>query len=121
MAENTTQLTPGPWGVPDEGTHEGRVRVSAGRPGEWNGMVADCDAGNYARSQSEGLANARLIAAAPDLLAAVREILGPLATIPMGKGGTPSEQVPQKANLRVSDASIQRARAAIARATRGEP
>lgn len=60
--------TPGPWGVPDTGTQLGYVTISKGTPGSWQGIVAQADAGNYARGQSEGLANACLIAAAPELL-----------------------------------------------------
>lgn len=66
--------TPGPWGVPDTGTALGYVGVSAGDQFRWKGMIAQCDAGNYVRSQQEGLANAYLIAAAPDLLEALTVI-----------------------------------------------
>lgn len=66
--------TPGPWGIPDVGTATGRVMISQGGPhSNWKGMIAEADAGGYARSQSEGLANAKLIAAAPILLQFLRE------------------------------------------------
>lgn len=74
-----TKSTPGPWNVPDFGHCP--VLVSAGSAGSWDGMIASVDAGDYARSRDEGQANARLIAAAPDLLALALQIvtrLGPL-------------------------------------------
>ena len=64
--------TPGPWGMPDSG--QGRIS-KVGVNGGWDGMVATADCGDYARSRSEGLANARLIAATPDLLAALQAIV----------------------------------------------
>lgn len=67
--------TPGPIGIPDTGTGLGYITVSAGSSLEgWNGLIAQVDAGNYARSQDEGLANARRLVlcwnAHDDLLAA---------------------------------------------------
>lgn len=41
----------------------------------WDGMIANVDAGCYARSEAEGIANATLIAAAPDMFYALRETL----------------------------------------------
>lgn len=67
--------TPGPWGVPDSGTSSGSVLISQGSPAGWTGAIAWADAGNYARGQQEGLANAHLIAAAPDLAALVERYL----------------------------------------------
>ena len=60
--------TPGPWAMPDSG--KGRIS-KVGANGGWDGLIATADCGDYARSKSEGLANARLIAAAPDLLEAL--------------------------------------------------
>ena len=52
--------TPEPWGIPDVGTDKGYVLVSAGGPQtNWNGMIASFDAGNMARSGTEGLENAK--------------------------------------------------------------
>lgn len=65
------RFTPGPWEISGS-SFGGRVLVYEGTPGDAKGMVATCDAGNYSRSRAEGEANARLIAAAPDLLAALR-------------------------------------------------
>lgn len=67
---SNTQHTPGPWAMPDSG--QGRIS-KVGANGGWGGMIATADCGDYARSRAEGLANARLIAAAPDLLELLRE------------------------------------------------
>lgn len=56
--------TPGPWHV----SNEGRLLV---RDDEWFGIVAD-SIGYY--GEDEELANARLIAAAPELLSALQGI-----------------------------------------------
>ena len=64
--------TPGPWAMPDSG--QGRIS-KVGVNGGWDGMIATADCGDYARSRSEGLANARLIAAAPELLEALKDML----------------------------------------------
>lgn len=63
--------TPGPWAMPDSG--KGRIS-KVGANGGWDGLIATADCGDYARSKSEGLANARLIAAAPDLLEALQNL-----------------------------------------------
>ena len=72
----TTNHTPGPWAVGEAA----RYSVWAG-----NKQVASCrwllDDGNFApecAGDYEGRANAALIAAAPDLLAALREMLAEL-------------------------------------------
>lgn len=62
--------TPGPWGMPDSG----KGLVSKKTPHGWDGMIASADCGGYARSRTEGLANARLIAAEPELLEALRKM-----------------------------------------------
>lgn len=52
-----------------------KASVSAGTQlTGYNGLIATVDAGDYARSKEEGLANARLIAAAPELLEAAKRI-----------------------------------------------
>lgn len=94
--------TPGPWAMPDSG--QGRIsKVKAN--GGWDGLIATADCGDYARSRSEGLANARLIAAAPELLEALQGILSCVS-------------------VRIDDPRIEKfdaARAAIAKATGGQP
>lgn len=68
------KFTKGPWNLPDVGTARGSVLVSRGGPhSDWKGMVCSVDAGNYAASAEEGLANAHLIAAAPEMYEAIRE------------------------------------------------
>lgn len=85
---NQHQHTPGPWDLPNAAARHGSVLVSARRGDSWDGMIATCDAGDYARSAAEGLANARLIAAAPDLLASLSELTevlpGLISQLPYG-------------------------------------
>lgn len=68
--------TPGPWAMPDSG--QGRIS-KVGANGGWDGLIATADCGDYARSREEGLANARLIAAAPNLLEALKTARSMLA------------------------------------------
>lgn len=65
------QWTRGPWEVGN--TIGGSIMVFADRAGgnEARGMIASCDAGNYARSPEKGRANANLIKTAPDLYEAL--------------------------------------------------
>lgn len=94
--------TPGPWAMPDSG--KGRIS-KVGANGGWDGLIATADCGDYARSKSEGLANARLIAAAPELLEACQALIAYCdKNPPMGD----------------SLWSVQQMRAAIAKATGGE-
>ena len=57
--------------MPDSG--QGRIS-KVGTNGGWDGLIATADCGDYARSRDEGLANARLIAAAPELLEALQNL-----------------------------------------------
>ena len=93
--------TPGPWGMPDSG--QGRIS-KVGANGGWDGLIATADCGDYARSRSDGLANARLIAAAPDLLEALKDMLDGHEDACTGYG----------------EGAADKARAAIAKATGGE-
>lgn len=63
--------TPGPWAMPDSG--QGRIS-KVGANGGWDGLIATADCGDYARSRDEGLANALLIAAAPDMLETLKRL-----------------------------------------------
>ncbi|CAN0620485.1 conserved protein of unknown function [Burkholderia multivorans] len=90
MAE--VKHTPGPWAVPES---HGKARVWA----RHEFLVADCNVSDHLRTV-EKKANARLIAAAPDLLDALEEIVNTPHL--GGKGG------------------FQKARAAIAKATGNE-
>ena len=85
--------TPGPWGVPDIGTGSGNVLVSKGKMADWKGMIASVDAGNYRSSQEEGLANAFLISAAPELLEAAKGALSFMGTIPEIEGGSAPDSI----------------------------
>lgn len=68
MRETTTKHTPGPW----ENSH-GTIMAAAGKVAEAGNPGYD---GFAAESEGEAIANARLIAAAPDLLAALRVAIG---------------------------------------------
>jgi len=98
-----TKHTAGPWIA--EGTY-----VGDGKPcGEFQSLViADCESRH--RQAKEQLANARLIAAAPELLEALRDLLG-AASLSAARGVAFSIDSP----------GIVAARAAIARATREQP
>lgn len=95
--------TPGPWAMPDSG--QGRIS-KVGVNGGWDGMIATADCGDYARSRSEGLANARLIAAAPELLEALKDAIQELEFLK--SIGVQSSTI---------DAEIRKSRVAIAKAT----
>lgn len=79
-------------------------------------MIAQVDAGNMARSQKEGLANARLIAAAPDLLAALEDALDTLAEHAEERRAfwSHGDKIGEAAS---AEAVLASARAAIAKAT----
>lgn len=87
MPKTTAQThTPGPWrvvGAKEEphGPRYYRIESSLIRADAQN-LVADVNIYNYG---TEGIANARLIAAAPDLLEALRLLLDACARGPFGK------------------------------------
>ena len=60
--------TPGPWRITDEMRGVGNVRVHGVESASGHGSVANCGA------DDTGAANARLIAAAPDLLEALQSV-----------------------------------------------
>lgn len=103
-----SKYTPGPWGMPDSG--QGRIS-KVGANGGWDGLIATADCGDYARSKSEGLANARLIAAAPELLEALEWCADTLAVF-VDDGSAAPDSVVGK--------NLTTALAAIAKATGGE-
>lgn len=79
--EETTPFTPGPWSVSDINADDlrhaarfGNVVVYADDDCETH-PVADCSCNHTCRETDEQIANARLIAAAPDLLAALKGVL----------------------------------------------
>ena len=77
-----TKATPGPWKV--SSNLSSHVCGASGQ-----GLIAICDSGDYAQSKGQGEANARLIAAAPDLLAACQlgiKLLDNMTTNDFSKG-----------------------------------
>ena len=58
--------TPGPWQV----NRKGQTHVEAARDGQGINIIANCDDPDDIRTRDEDRANAKLIAAAPELLAA---------------------------------------------------
>lgn len=94
--------TPGPW---ETGSLMTRVEVL---PQGWNMplCIADCHAGHAPESEAERVANARLLAAAPDMLEALKSVL---ASVPFAsyRGDGELEECEQMV------------RSAIARAERG--
>lgn len=64
-------FTPGPWGVVETFGQPLVSKLAASGIG-WEGMIASVDAGDYARSRTEGLANAALIALSPQMAAEIR-------------------------------------------------
>lgn len=98
------QHTPGPW----RPCEETMVRVVVADNGRW---IADCD---FEGPPSESDANARLIAAAPDLLAALEDAAASLDTIL----GDPRMDAAMLSGDRYGRRKVlEAARAAIAKAT----
>ena len=81
-----SEPTPGPWRV-----HPGRLRAYISSHAERDGLpslnVAECDLDAASISAQESLANARLISASPDLLAACEEAYRCLEIIEATDGG----------------------------------
>ena len=68
---NNTQHTPGPWGILEEIGHPSLITAWNENAGATDDIAVVCD--EYEGQPSQ--ANARLIAAAPDLLAALQGML----------------------------------------------
>lgn len=100
MTERHTKHTPGPWEP-----HVG-IDYVAVKPTDVTAQLADV-AHVYGRHQKDAVANASLMAAAPDLLEAVRELL---ATHPA------AYREPNSIDNR-TDNAVRIARAAVAKAT----
>jgi hypothetical protein len=80
-----SDYTPGPWGW----TYDGSSTYSVGRAEDPQGFRVACI---YDRRDDRGMANARLIAAAPDLLEMLQrcaELLDDYSDIRDGDDGTP--------------------------------
>lgn len=107
--EQAHTATPGPWTAKWSMYREGTFIVQAGMPS--NRVLASFD-GDGDGPDDQDLANARLIAAAPDLLAALRGLM------PSNVGALPST-MPDGATLPldVTFGELRRAMAAIDKAT----
>jgi hypothetical protein len=93
----TTNHTPGPWAVDNLTVRWGSYFVA-------DCVVADCDIGR----QGECQANARLIAAAPDLLAALR-LLVIACTQDVAPDGYVTLEAPDRNSMRDAIFAIQKA------------
>jgi hypothetical protein len=89
--------TPGPWTFAADDMREGRYSIIH------NGPIAYC--GDTTRAPGDGASNARLIAAAPDLLAALQELVAEFDTRELPQGHYPQDT-----------GGMELARAAIAKA-----
>jgi len=69
-----TQHTPGPWEI--DGFYQGAFEVIAPKASVTRGRLVICSRGQHELREREFQANARLIAAAPDLLEALKEFVG---------------------------------------------
>lgn len=104
------QPTPGPWR--DVSASLGRRDYAATVATGADGMAIDCT--RSGRTREEDFANARLIAASPDLLAALQEAVTAMsaATVHL-----PVNELPRIA----CNTAIANARAALSRATGSQP
>jgi len=100
---SNAQHTPGPWHY--------RPVVHEIQAGPFNVKVAQMPMDGQGRSYDENLANAAIIAAAPDLLEACKQIVWKLShNHDDGNGGTKPGTIDRR------DATVRMARAAIAKA-----
>jgi hypothetical protein len=107
-------FTPGPWAVDVHRCKISVVNLAGKHPGSRGGggrLVAATPVAKGSTQYPQALANARLIAAAPDLFYAVHDLLGYLLPRPATAAGISATPTP--------DYSIGKARAALAKA-RGE-
>lgn len=105
---SNTKHTPGPWIVASDKTSVLQVTPDTDSPFP---CVVDCASGYNAMSFGEAKENARLIAAAPDLLAALEALVALHYSWSRGSAYVPVEF--EKKN----DAAITAARVAITKAT----
>lgn len=90
------QHTPGPWQVFNAG------HLGCGVTRRYCGDIAHCHGYDTNRSRAEELANARLIAAAPDMLAALRDLLAEVQA-----GGYPGRTALEAARAAIAKAAGQ--------------
>lgn len=90
MATEIPQHTPGPWSVEDPMDHELMILESGKEAYEWR-TIAGCpwptERGDISRRQVE--ANAHLMAAAPDMLAALQGVMDILGSAESNASGNP--------------------------------
>lgn len=98
--------TPGPWQKESDGAGEFGIHADAGRTWKFVAMVTANGQGSAVVTEAEAEANARLVAAAPELLAACE-----LALAYMERHSVPA---PEYVTARANDLNI--LRAAIAKA-----
>lgn len=67
--------TPGPWSVRNKGGRESVISNPAGNEATNGTFIADCMVSSAYRTIEETKANAKLIAAAPELLEAARKMV----------------------------------------------
>ena len=73
-----TEHTQGPWKVLEHARGRGKTCVTTANGAPVQAVICEIDVKSVATDNATRLANARLIAAAPDLLAALNEVLGDL-------------------------------------------
>lgn len=76
--------TPGPWSIESETSHNGEFAIIAPdgtHPDPWN-IAQTYGSVGHGEAEDEALANARLIAAAPDLAEALRLLLADVEQYP---------------------------------------
>lgn len=109
---STAAHTPGPWENIDNMNETGDISILCGKVNAYgNYHVASISRGPVEHLTEEDKANARLIAAAPELLEALESFL---RCPSVGSDG------PGTSTLRVMDYNLKAARAAIAKATTPE-
>lgn len=67
--------TPGPWSYSEKGPHIYGPRHNSSRHANGRQHIAEVSSAQTDKTDPEAIANARLIAAAPDLLAALRDLV----------------------------------------------
>jgi hypothetical protein len=103
MEHDMSDFTPGPWRAVQDAAHEGNKRIYA-RPYE---AVAKVYALEPKRDDAKAEANARLIAAAPELYEALERVSQALLCIAPNRSGDAESK---SAALKIADAVLAKAR-----------
>ena len=112
----STKHTPGPWAMLSEETDKPYIRIRGTKLGERHkiaNVLTPVYDGSLERETEETRANARLIAAAPELLEALQELLAAERANSLEIVGRDTDGHP----LNAAGAARKKARAAIAKAT----